>query len=220
MIGCMADLPDLWDVTLARAGRTTRAPRASQRKGTRRNSSRGIKRLTRKPVVGVGRYTSVDRMVSLVRGGVLDLIGAARPRSPTRSCRKKIEEGRIEDIRECIGRNICVAGDFTQSPLRCARISTMAEEWRRGWHPERVAPQELRRRRAGGRRRTRGPRGRPRARQARVFGDARGGAARTRRARARRIAAPGPRGLDPGARLPAQAARAGCRTCMCSSTTG
>ena len=41
-----------------------------------------------------------------------DRRGAAR-RSPIRSCRSKIEEGRIEDIRECIGCNICVAGDMT-----------------------------------------------------------------------------------------------------------
>ena len=91
-------------------------------------------------MVGVGRYTSVDRMVSLVRGGVLDLIGAARPSIADPFLPRKIEEGRIEDIRECIGCNICVAGDFTQSPIRCTQNPTMAEEWRRGWHPERVAP--------------------------------------------------------------------------------
>ena len=47
-------------------------------------------------------------MVSLVRGGVLDFIGAARPSIADSFMPKKIEEGRIEEIRECIGCNIRV----------------------------------------------------------------------------------------------------------------
>ncbi len=139
MIGCMADLPDLWDVTLAGWENDSRTSRFAD-EGHEEEFIRGIKRLTTKPVVGVGRYTSVDRMVSLIRGGVLDFIGAARPSIADPFLPKKIEEGRIEDIRECIGCNICVSGDFTQSPIRCTQNPTMAEEWRRGWHPERVRP--------------------------------------------------------------------------------
>jgi dimethylamine/trimethylamine dehydrogenase len=89
-------------------------------------------------VVGVGRYTSVDRMVSLINKGILDMIGAARPSIADPFLPKKIEEGRFDDIRECIGCNICVSGDFTQSPIRCTQNPTMAEEWRKGWHPERI----------------------------------------------------------------------------------
>ena len=51
----------------------------------------------------------------------------------------KIEEGRLEDIRECIGCNICVSGDNTMSPIRCTQNPTQSEEWRKGWHPERIA---------------------------------------------------------------------------------
>ncbi len=139
MIGCMANLPDLWDVTLAGWENDSRTSRFAE-EGHEEEFIRGIKRLTSKPVVGVGRYTSVDRMVSLIRGGVLDFIGAARPSIADPFLPKKVEEGRIEDIRECIGCNICVSGDFTQSPIRCTQNPTMAEEWRKGWHPERVRP--------------------------------------------------------------------------------
>ena len=52
----------------------------------------------------------------------------------------KIEEGRLEDIRECIGCNICVTGDWTMTPIRCTQNPSMGEEWRRGWHPERFRP--------------------------------------------------------------------------------
>ncbi len=139
MIGLIADLPDLWDVTLATWENDSRTSRFAE-EGHQEEFIRGIKRLTTRPVVGVGRYTSVDRMVSLVKGGVLDFIGAARPSIADPFLPRKIEEGRIEDIRECIGCNICVSGDFTQSPIRCTQNPTMAEEWRKGWHPERVAP--------------------------------------------------------------------------------
>lgn len=137
MIGIMADLPDLWDVTLAGWENDSRTSRFAE-EGAQEPFIMGVKRLTSKPVVGVGRYTSVDRMVSLVNKGVLDLIGAARPSIADPFLPKKIEEGRFDDIRECIGCNICVSGDFTMSPVRCTQNPTMAEEWRKGWHPEKV----------------------------------------------------------------------------------
>jgi dimethylamine/trimethylamine dehydrogenase len=81
-------------------------------------------------------------MVSQVRRGILDLIGAARPSIADPFLPKKIEEGRLEDIRECIGCNICISGDMTQSPSRCTQNPTMAEEWRKSWHPERIRPKQ------------------------------------------------------------------------------
>ena len=101
---------------------------------------RGLKALTSKPVVGVGRFTSPDTMVRMIRDGVLDFIGAARPSIADPFLPEKIEQGRMEDIRECIGCNICVSGDATMTPLRCTQNPTMGEEWRRGWHPERMRP--------------------------------------------------------------------------------
>jgi dimethylamine/trimethylamine dehydrogenase len=99
---------------------------------------RGLKALTTKPVVGVGRFTSPDMMVHQVKTGVLDLIGAARPSIADPFLPRKIETGNLEDIRECIGCNICVSGDFTMSPIRCTQNPTMGEEFRRGWHPEKI----------------------------------------------------------------------------------
>src|SRR6185369_17297687 len=76
------------------------------------------------------------RMVSLVKKGVLDFIGAARPSIADPFLPQKIELGRVDDIRECIGCNICVSGDMTMSAIRCTQNPTMGEEWRKGWHPE------------------------------------------------------------------------------------
>jgi dimethylamine/trimethylamine dehydrogenase len=98
-----------------------------------------VKKLTSKPVVGVGRFTSPDAMVSQIRRGILDMIGAARPSIADPFLPKKIEEGRLNDIRECIGCNMCVSGDFTMTPMRCTQNPTVGEEWRKGWHPEVIA---------------------------------------------------------------------------------
>ena len=68
----------------------------------------------------------------------MDMIGAARPSIADPFLPKKIEEGRIEDIRECIGCNICVAWDIMAAPMRCTQNPTKGEEWRKGWHPERI----------------------------------------------------------------------------------
>ncbi len=96
--------------------------------------------MTSKPVVGVGRFTSPDKMVSQIQHGIMDMIGAARPSIADPFLPKKIEEGLIEEIRECIGCNICVMSDQFSVPIRCTQNPTMGEEWRRGWHPERINP--------------------------------------------------------------------------------
>ncbi|MDP7344912.1 MAG: SDR family oxidoreductase, partial [Alphaproteobacteria bacterium] len=40
---------------------------------------------------------------------------------------------------ECIGCNVCYSGDGQSVPIRCTQNPTMNEEWRRGWHPEKIA---------------------------------------------------------------------------------
>lgn len=134
-----SDLPDLWDL----AQGTWEACSGTSRftpEGAQEDLVRGIKELTSKPVVGVGRFTSADAMVRQIRTGVLDFIGAARPSIADPFLPKKIEEGRFDDIRECIGCNICVSGDMTGAISRCTQNTAFMEEWRKGWHPDRARP--------------------------------------------------------------------------------
>jgi dimethylamine/trimethylamine dehydrogenase len=137
-IEMLAEEPDLWDVNISGWEHDSATSRF-KKSGYQDDYVAFVKQVTTKPVVGVGRYTSPDAMVSLVKGGKLDFIGAARPSIADPFLPKKIEEGRIEDIRECIGCNICVSGDHNFVPIRCTQNPTMGEEWRRGWHPERIA---------------------------------------------------------------------------------
>jgi dimethylamine/trimethylamine dehydrogenase len=136
-IGLMAELPDLWDLSLSSWQNDSQTSRFSE-EGFQEPYIKGVKKLTTKPVVGVGRYTSPDTMVRVIRQGIMDMIGAARPSIADPFLPKKIEEGRMDDIRECIGCNICVTGDYTMSPIRCTQNPSMGEEWRRGWHPEKI----------------------------------------------------------------------------------
>jgi dimethylamine/trimethylamine dehydrogenase len=137
VIGMLAELPDLWDVNVSTWSNDSQTSRFAK-EGYQEDFVRFVKSLTTKPVVGVGRFTSPDTMVSQIRRGVMDFIGAARPSIADPFLPKKIQAGRIEDIRECIGCNMCVSSDYTSSNLRCTQNPTMGEEWRRGWHPERI----------------------------------------------------------------------------------
>jgi dimethylamine/trimethylamine dehydrogenase len=139
VIAMLAELPDLWDVNVSDWSNDSKTSRFAA-EGYQEEFVRFVKHLTTKPVVGVGRFTSPDTMVSQIRRGVLDMIGAARPSIADPFLPKKIENGDIDDIRECIGCNICVTGDHTMTPIRCTQNPTMGEEWRKGWHPEVIPP--------------------------------------------------------------------------------
>ncbi len=141
VIAMLAELPDLWDVNISGWSNDSVSSRFGK-EGHQEKYISFVKQLTTKPVVGVGRYTSPDSMVSAIKRGVMDFIGAARPSIADPFLPNKIKEGRIEDIRECIGCNICVTGDMRYVPIRCTQNPTMGEEWRRGWHPEVILPKK------------------------------------------------------------------------------
>ena len=130
-----SDLPDLWDLAHGSWEECSGTSRFKE-EGAQEELATGIRSLTSKPVVGVGRFTSPDAMVKQIKSGVLDFIGAARPSIADPFLPSKIDEGRVEDIRECIGCNICVTGDMTMSLSRCTQNPSFMEEWRKGWHPE------------------------------------------------------------------------------------
>ncbi|MEE4235136.1 MAG: FAD-dependent oxidoreductase, partial [Anderseniella sp.] len=138
LLASLAPLCDLFDVTVADYGHEMGVSRFVK-EASLEDKVAHVRQLTGKPVVGVGRFTSPDTMVSQVRRGILDLVGAARPSIADPFLPAKIRDGRLDEVRECIGCNICYAGDGQGVPIRCTQNPTMGEEWRRGWHPERVA---------------------------------------------------------------------------------
>ncbi|MCC6224586.1 MAG: FAD-binding protein [Thermoleophilia bacterium] len=132
-------LVDLWDVNVGSAlewskdsGASSLFPEGWQLEWTGR-----VREATAKPIVGVGRLTSPDRMAEIVASGVWNVIGAARPSIADPFLPRKIEEGRYDEIRECIGCNVCIPKSDPGGNVGCTQNATAGEEYRRGWHPER-----------------------------------------------------------------------------------
>ena len=138
MLEMLSDLPDLWDINITDYSKEMGSSRFVKEAALADYIS-FVKKITAKPVVTVGRFTSPDTMVSQVKNGLIDFIGAARPSIADPFLPEKIKTGRLDDIRECIGCNICYAADSRGVPIRCTQNPTMGEEWRRDWHPEKIA---------------------------------------------------------------------------------
>ena len=93
---CWPICPNIWDVNIGdfrNDAPTSRfAPEAAQEPYIT-----FVKQVTTKPVVGVGRFTSPDTMVSQIKRGILDMIGAARPSIADPFLPRKIEQGRTDE---------------------------------------------------------------------------------------------------------------------------
>jgi dimethylamine/trimethylamine dehydrogenase len=136
-------LVDLWDVNVGSLVEWSLDSGTSRyhREGYQLEWTGRVREVTAKPIVGVSRMTSPDRMAEIVRSGAWDIIGAARPSIADPFLPRKIEEGRYADIRECTGSNVCIMR-AVRGHLGCVQNPTAGEEYRRGWHPERVPPLE------------------------------------------------------------------------------
>ncbi len=137
--GLLAELPDLWDLTVNDYD-IEMGPSRFVKEAALASDVGKAKALTTKPVVAVGRFTSPDTMVQVIRNGTQDMIGAARPSIADPFLPDKIDHGRVDDIRECIGCNVCYSHNSLGIPIRCTQNPTMGEEWRKGWHPEKITP--------------------------------------------------------------------------------
>ena len=142
VVEMLAEIPDLWDVNVSDWANDSQTSRFEPNEGYQIPYVEFVKSITTKPVVGVGRLTSPDLMVSLIDRGALDLIGAARPSIADPYLPNKIKAGNTDQIKECIGCNICVSSDNFSVPIRCTQNPTMGEEWRRGWDPESIKPKK------------------------------------------------------------------------------
>ncbi len=135
LIRMATPLVDLFDVNVGvwpeDSGTSRYYPEGHERPWTDR-----VREATDKPVVGVGRYTSADVMAEIVRSRALDIIGAARPAIADPFLPSKIRAGKLDEVRECTGSNVCIAREETYNHVACIQNATAGEEYRRGWHPE------------------------------------------------------------------------------------
>ncbi|HTI66647.1 MAG TPA: FAD-dependent oxidoreductase [Caulobacteraceae bacterium] len=135
-------LVDVWDINIgdiAEWGEDA-GPSRFYKAGHQRNWTDAATRVAKAPVLGVSRETSPDDMAARISEGRLDILGFARPSIADPFIPNKIAEGRYEDIRECIGCNVCISRwEIGGPPMICTQNATANEEYRRGWHPEKFA---------------------------------------------------------------------------------
>jgi len=131
------EFPDLWDIKMSSWFKECPSSRFAE-SGHMEPYNGFVKKLTSKPVVGVGWFTSPDIMAKQINDGILDFVGAARASIADPFLPNKLKEGREDDIRECIGCNICASCYNQGIPVRCTQNPSMGEEWRRNWHPEKI----------------------------------------------------------------------------------
>ena len=137
-IQIMDDLVDYWDINVSMTANwgEDAGPSRTHPENHEAPYTANVKQYTDKPVINVGRVTSPDTMVDMIRNGQCDLIGAARPSISDPFLPEKIRTGRLDDIRECIGCNMCVSKWEQGARIVCTQNPTSGEEYRRGWHPE------------------------------------------------------------------------------------
>ena len=133
-------LVDVWDINLSGIAEwgEDATPSRFYPQGRALPWQAAVKAISKKPVLGVGRWTNPDMMADAIREGKLDIIATCRPSTSDPFLPQKIDEGRLDDIRECIGCNVCISRwEIGGPPLICTQNATAGEEYRRGWHPER-----------------------------------------------------------------------------------
>jgi dimethylamine/trimethylamine dehydrogenase len=132
-------LVDLWDVNISSLQEwgEDAGPSRFYKSNHQAPWTSQVRSIAKVPVVGVGRFTDAEEMVRVVKSGQYDIIGCARPSIADPWLPRKIDEGRLDDVAECIGCNQCIARFEYGVQIVCTQNPTALEEYRRGWHPER-----------------------------------------------------------------------------------
>ena len=130
IVSAVDHLVDLWDLevcgpTMAEWGDGA-SPSRFFKEGYQLPYVVKVRPYTKKPVVNVGRWVHPDAMLAAIETGTIDLIGMARPGIADPYLPTKISEGRMDDIRECIGCNICVSRYEQHTSIICTQNATTA----------------------------------------------------------------------------------------------
>jgi 2,4-dienoyl-CoA reductase-like NADH-dependent reductase (Old Yellow Enzyme family) len=86
------------------------------------------------PVFTTGRVTDPRLAEAIIATGKADMIGMTRAHIADPDIVRKLEQGRVDDIRPCVGANICINRVQDGGPLRCFHNPEAARE--HAWGPE------------------------------------------------------------------------------------
>ena len=79
----------------------------------------GIKSQVAIPVFTAGRITDPAMANTIIERGDADMVGMTRAQISDPDLVRKLIEGRPQDIRPCVGANLCIAQAMASKPIRC-----------------------------------------------------------------------------------------------------
>ncbi|MDG2299538.1 MAG: FAD-dependent oxidoreductase [Planktomarina sp.] len=79
----------------------------------------GIKSQVAIPVFTAGRITDPAMANMIIERGDADMVGMTRAQISDPNLVRKLIEGRPQDIRPCVGANLCIAQAMASKPIRC-----------------------------------------------------------------------------------------------------
>ena len=92
----------------------------------------GIKQVVSLPVFAVGRIVDPRHAERILADGHADMVGMTRAHIADPDIVAKINAGRADDIRPCVGANVCIARALAGGPLRCIQNPEAAREYEWG----------------------------------------------------------------------------------------
>ena len=81
--------------------------------------ARGIKQVVSIPVFTAGRIVDPQRAEAIVASGAADMVGMTRAHIADPELVRKIQQDRIDDIRPCVGANVCIRNAFEGRSPSC-----------------------------------------------------------------------------------------------------
>ncbi len=115
-------------INLDRVHRTTHWPPTPAPHGLFVPLAAGIKRAVSLPVFTVGRIVDPLHAERILAAGHADMVGMTRAHIADPDLVSKAREGRLDDIRPCVGANVCIARAMAGGPIRCIHNPEAARE--------------------------------------------------------------------------------------------
>ena len=97
----------------------------------------GIKKIVRLPVFTTGRIVDPKHAERIVAAGDSDMVGMTRAHIADPDLVRKISGGNAEDVRKCVGANVCIARVLAGGPVRCLHNPEAGREHE--WGPAKAA---------------------------------------------------------------------------------
>jgi mycofactocin system FadH/OYE family oxidoreductase 2 len=99
--------------------------------------AQGIKQVVRLPVFTLGRITDPRQAERILAAGQADMVGMTRAHIADPEIVRKVQAGRLDDIRPCVGANVCIGRLMDGASIRCLHNPETGREAE--WGPLRPA---------------------------------------------------------------------------------